>query len=183
MSQKNKDDIFGLSTVDRRQKIKDMFAKLPREKKDEVETMQLALPTINVSQILALKHGDSPEQDLLYNKETKDLSFVNVADTKEILKDQNKIVRIGTVGGVDLNTIDGLKIHKAQGKPDKYEIDDGLDRFDRVKLTLDGYKIKRSFVDASIVDFEGLTVWLQTRADREIWFESMTDIMIRELSA
>jgi len=158
--------------------ITEKFEELPPEKQEEVAQVDAIMDGENLAEIQTIIAQE--EKDVYYDKTKMELSYLPITEDNT---DANK-VRLGTIGAVDYSKLPDVKIHLNAANDPVYEIDDGQDNFDRAtrdNLTASGYKIKRSFIDSSIVNLAGLVAYLEQKAIDEKWFSAMTDNLITEL--
>lgn len=151
---------------------------LPKKWQDQINDLSARLPQELLEQILKLSEGE--EQDVIYNKNDGSLMFLSTTDA---LNDP-QYMRIGTIGYIDFSTIKDIVIHKAEGLPDLYEVNDGQNIYtqkDRDNLAKAGYKIKRTFVDSSIGDIVILTKYLKAQAAEEKWYSGLINVMIQKV--
>lgn len=155
------------------------FEDLPLEKQQEVIEVSEILPDNIVTKCIELEPNE--EHDVYYDKVKKELSYLPVS---QVQKDDNKL-RIGTIAGLDLSVYKNeIIVHKAEGQPDIYEVNDGqsnnFEAADREAYYLLGYRIKRSFIDASIGDPLYVKNFLAATATDDNAYSAMTGKIIED---
>jgi hypothetical protein len=115
------------------------------------------------------------EQHVLIDNDFN-ISFVDV--TEQI---PNGSQRIGTIGALDENFADfiaGVRLVSGGGAanvPLIYEIDDGLNRAE-LRQSYPDVRLKRTMIESSFVDKDGMIDYFKARALSENWYSKMIEI-------
>jgi len=112
------------------------------------------------------------EVNVFWNKIDKRLVFMDTEDKNTL----DHLMRIGTIGTFDMKAAGVNVIKSKDGKKEMYELDDGIDIFNKPYAEAQlGFKPKRTFIDSSFGDKQALKDYLKAKAVAEGWYQKMLD--------